>query len=168
MAEFESIGNSITCHYCGVNFGDPNKCLKNPSGEITHSYDSLSKGNPRQHGMFKRTLDKLEAQRNPISVRYDILDPDFLKSLAQIAHYGAEIYGDFNWHKSRLEGDKSPVNHIYKHLGAYRNAEPYDHKELGQARKWHLAAVAFNAMMEFWYENQEDDKTEYKSNDATR
>lgn len=96
-----------------------------------------------------------EAKRNPTSVRYDILDPEFLKCLAQIGHYGAEKYGDLNWQKSRLGADKSPVNHIYKHLGAYRNSEPYDHKELGQARKWHLAAIAFNAMMEFWYESND-------------
>lgn len=92
-----------------------------------------------------------EAIRVTQDIRYDILDPIFLEMLAKIADYGAKKYGEYNWHKSRLEGDKSPINHIYKHLKSYRLNEPYDHSELGNDKEWHLAAIAFNAMMEFYY-----------------
>ncbi len=98
-----------------------------------------------------------EAKRNPVNYRYDVLGPDFLHCMAEIGAYGAETYGDFNWHKSRLDGEKGPVNHMYKHLGQYRRGEVYDH--LNGDRKYHLAAIAFNAMMEFWYlENVDKEK----------
>ena len=96
---------------------------------------------------------KAEAKRDPIAFRFDILDPEFLQALAQIADYGAKKYGDRNWHKSRMIGDKSCMNHMYGHLLSYGASLEYDHQELGKEKKWHLAAVAFNAMMEFWYEN---------------
>ena len=101
-----------------------------------------------------------EAIRNPIQFRFDILDPEFLQTLAKIADYGAKKYGEFNWHKSRLEGDKSPVNHIARHLLLYEQAVPYDHEEVINSKdpKMHLAAIAFNAMMEFWYENHPEIK----------
>jgi dATP/dGTP diphosphohydrolase len=92
-----------------------------------------------------------EAKRNPQNLRYDILDPLFLEHLARIADYGAKKYGDLNWHQSHLEGDKSAINHIYKHLKSFRLEEPYDHQELGSGKEWHLAAIAFNAMMEFYW-----------------
>src|SRR6266478_3377159 len=84
---------------------------------------------------------KEEAKRVSHPFRYDILDPAFLEIMAMIADYGAKKYGDYNWHKSRLEGDKSPINHIYKHLKSYRINEPYDHTELGTHRKLHLVAI---------------------------
>lgn len=92
------------------------------------------------------------AKRDIRGIRYDILDPDFEEMLAKIAHFGAVKYGEFNWHKSRLTGDQGPMNHIRKHYKSYMRNEPYDHTELGTDRKIHLAAIAFNAMMEYWYE----------------
>jgi Domain of unknown function (DUF5664) len=87
--------------------------------------------------------------RNPVDFRYDILDPEFMHMLARVAHYGAEKYGDFNWQKSRLAGNKSPLNHLEYHLNQYRQQLEYDHFDGRHC--WHLAAIAFNAMMEFWY-----------------
>ncbi len=92
------------------------------------------------------------AKRDLTKYRYDILVASFLAAMASIGGYGANTYGDFNWHTSRLEGDKGPINHIYKHLTSYREGMPYDHLEVGMERKFHLAAIAFNAMMEWWYE----------------
>jgi hypothetical protein len=95
---------------------------------------------------------KPEAIRDPVSVRFDILYPAFLRKMAEIGAFGAEKYGDLNWQKSRLEGGKGPVNHLMKHTTSYLLKEKYDHPELGTDRKIHLAAIAFNAMMEYWYE----------------
>jgi hypothetical protein len=100
-----------------------------------------------------------EAKRISRPIRYDILDPDFLEDLAKIADFGAKKYGDLNWQLSRLTADKGPVNHIYKHLGSYRKNEPYDHEELGTQRSLHLAAIAFNAMMEYYWAKKEEDGT---------
>lgn len=95
-----------------------------------------------------------EAIRDSHPLRYDILDPEFEELMARVADYGAKKYGDFNWHRSRLTGDKGPMNHIRKHWKSYMLNEPYDHPELGTHRKMHLVAIAFNAMMEFYYENK--------------
>lgn len=98
--------------------------------------------------MIKKENEAIRVERD---VRFDILDPNFIEMLAKIAHYGAEKYGDFNWHASRLTGNKGPVNHMLKHINSYQKGEPYDHQELGKGSEWHLAAIAFNAMMEFYY-----------------
>lgn len=90
-----------------------------------------------------------EAKRSSVDYRYDILDSDFLHCMAQIGAYGAEKYGDYAYQKSRLSGEKGPLNHIYMHLHQYKLGIPHDHFK---TRKHQLAAVAFNAMMEFFYE----------------
>lgn len=100
--------------------------------------------------------NKEAATRIDHPLRYDILDPEFEEIMAMIADYGAKKYGDFNWHKSRLTGNRGPMNHIRKHWAAYMLNEPYDHPKIGTHRKYHLAAIAFNAMMEFYYENKSD------------
>ncbi len=137
----------MTCLYCGVTKGREQeeagliKCPNNPIG-IFHEW----------------TLRDSERKAKRIShpIRYDILDPDFLEDLAKIADYGAKKYGDLNWQLSRLTGDKGPINHIYKHLGSYRKNEPYDHEELGTSKSLHLAAIAFNAMMEYYWVKKEE------------
>jgi hypothetical protein len=91
------------------------------------------------------------AKRASVGYRYDILDVDFLELMAKIASYGAKKYGDLNWHKSRLEGEKGPMNHIMDHAIKYIQGVPYDHPEVGSDVKIQLAAIAFNAMMEFYY-----------------
>lgn len=103
-----------------------------------------------------RPTEKEVAKRVSHPIRYDILDPEFLELMARVADYGAKKYGDFNWQKSRLEGDKSPINHIYKHLKSLRTGEQYDHQELGVHKKWHCVAIAFNAMMEFYWQSIEE------------
>lgn len=101
------------------------------------------------------------AVRNSVDYRYDILDIEFERCLAQIAHYGAEKYGEFNWHKSRLIGGRSPMNHIREHLALYLKRAPYE--RFNKHPSWHLAAVAFNAMMEFYWALREDAKPEANS-----
>jgi hypothetical protein len=89
-------------------------------------------------------------KRVPVDYRYDALNPTFLKWMAKIGAYAAEKYGSWEQYRDgRLEGEKSPVNHIHEHLRAYVMGEPHDHFD-GDVR-WHLVAVAYNAMMEFFY-----------------
>lgn len=92
----------------------------------------------------------MEARRNPVDYRYDAIDPEFLKMLAMIAAYAHEKYGRWdNYKDGRLDEDRGPVNHIYEHLRQYRSRETYDHFD--GSNGWHLAAIAYNAMMEYFY-----------------
>jgi hypothetical protein len=94
--------------------------------------------------------DDVKPKRVPVDYRYDAVLPDFLKMLAKIGAYADEKYGSWSQYmKCRLEGEKAPLNHIREHLRQYEMGEAYDHFD-GDPR-WHLAAVAYNAMMEFWY-----------------
>lgn len=92
------------------------------------------------------------AQRRPVIYRYDLLDANFLKLIAEIAGHGSEVYdtevGVPNYTYSRLEGEKSPINHIYEHLRQYITGEGHDHF---LSRSHHLAAIAYGASMEYFY-----------------
>ena len=91
-----------------------------------------------------------EVKRVPVDYRYDAINPAFLKMLARIGMYADQKYGAWDQYtKTRLVGNKSPVNHIQEHLRAFVAGEKYDHFD-GDVR-WHLAAIAYNAMMEYFY-----------------
>jgi hypothetical protein len=88
--------------------------------------------------------------RHPVAFRYDAINPSFLKRLALLAGYASEKYGSWDQYTTaRLIGEKSPYNHIHEHLRAYITNEKYDHFDGDPS--WHLVAVAYNAMMEFYY-----------------
>ena len=90
-----------------------------------------------------------KVNRTPVDFRYDALNWDFIKLLAQVAHYAEGRYGRAEQYTdARLEKDQGPVNHIYEHLRCYQTGEAHDH--FGDP-VYHLAAVAYNAMMEFYY-----------------
>jgi dATP/dGTP diphosphohydrolase, N-terminal len=90
-----------------------------------------------------------KVKRVPVDYIYTALNPDFLKALARIAKYAEEKYGSWSQYTAaRLEGDKSCINHIYEHLRQYQLGEPHD--KFGDL-KMQLAAVAYNAMMEWHY-----------------
>lgn len=94
-------------------------------------------------------------KRVPVEVRYDALHPTFLHMMARVGGLGGEKYGDpLQYVQSRLEGNRGPVNHMYIHLMQYRMG--HDHPEL-RAHAYHLAAIAYNAMMEYVYISQEHD-----------
>lgn len=111
----------------------------------------------------KQAYEALEAQakRAPVKYRYDALWPDFLRLMADIGGIADQKYahlgGVFNYTKTRLEGEASPINHIYEHLREYRLKVPYDNHEDGDIGR-HLAAIAYNAMMEWWYLTNIDGK----------
>ena len=69
---------------------------------------------------------KVGAKRNPVECRYDLLIPEFLQEMAKLAGIGAKKYGDRNWQQSRLEGDKSPLNHGIDHILRYQKGVPSD------------------------------------------
>lgn len=90
-------------------------------------------------------MDETKARRLPVDYRFDSLNWEFVKLMAQIAHYAGEKYGrPENYVNSRLEGEKDPLNHMLDHYRAYLAGEPHDH--FGNPT-YHLAAIAYNAMM---------------------
>ena len=90
-------------------------------------------------------------KRVPVDFDYAAIHPQFLKGLARIAGYAAGKYGSCHQYLgSRFVGDKSPINHAYDHIRAYREREAYDHFD-GHPR-WHLVAAAYNLMMEWVYD----------------
>ena len=90
------------------------------------------------------------AKRQPVDFQYHRLNWDFIKLMAQIANYADGKYGSAgHYTNSRLVGEKSPVNHIIEHVRQYLTHEPHDH--FGRDHSFHLAAIAYNAMMEFYY-----------------
>ena len=72
--------------------------------------------------------------------------------MAQLMDYGQHYdraTGIREQWKRGLEDDKCPLNHIMDHLCAYELNEAHD--KMGD-RKGHLAAIAVNAMFEYFFE----------------
>ena len=100
--------------------------------------------------MDTANAEQTEAKRETRNQRFDLLIPEFLGKMAELASHGATKYGDRNWQNSRLEGDKSPLNHIYTHLAEFQTRVEHDY--FGTVED-NLVSIAFNAMMEWWYEH---------------
>jgi len=101
------------------------------------------------------------AKRVPVDYIYHQLNWDFIHGMAQIAGYAAHKYGSVQQYAdSRLAGEKSPVNHMLRHTGQYITGESHDHFHSVEAHLW---AIAYNAMMEYYY-YQRYGREEYKLN----
>jgi hypothetical protein len=87
------------------------------------------------------------APRFEVGVRMDLLYGDFLIEMGKIMSVGARKYGENNWRKPGLDGDKSGANHALCHLMEYLENKPNDYGP----REMHLAQVAVNAMFEFYH-----------------
>lgn len=113
---------------------------------------SVSEGLERQKPSDDNKKDPQDggAKRFDTGVRLDLLVPEFLVEMAKIMCVGAKKYGELNWKKGGLTGEKGGVNHALHHLLQYMADEPCDYGP----RETHLAQVAVNAMFEFWYARQ--------------
>ncbi|MDE2101012.1 MAG: hypothetical protein KGL39_27445 [Patescibacteria group bacterium] len=94
-----------------------------------------------------------------MSKQYEFLNPAFLAAMDDIGRYGYEKYGEQSFQHRQLAGDRSRgklartlpleiANHAREHFAMYLADVPHDHFK---TRKHQLAAVAFNAMMEFYF-----------------
>lgn len=94
---------------------------------------------------------------------YDFLNPAFLAAMNDIGRYGNDKYGSDSFHQRAKAGDKSRGNlsrcepeviaqHAQDHFAMHLRGEKHDHFH---TRKHQLAAVAFNAMMEFYFADLE-------------
>jgi len=91
--------------------------------------------------------------------QHKFLIPEFLEAMNDIGGLGHAKYGPDSFQTRRLNGDSSRGalsrttpeeigRHACEHFGMYLRGELHDHFE---TRKHQLAAVAFNAMMEFYF-----------------
>ena len=96
----------------------------------------------------------------------DFLLPKFLEAMNDIGRYGHEKYGEFSFHHRATLGDTSRgdhprttpeaiARHARQHFEMHLARIPHDHF---QTRRHQLAAVAFNAMMEFYFAGLEAEK----------
>ncbi|MDE2099250.1 MAG: hypothetical protein KGL39_18495 [Patescibacteria group bacterium] len=97
-------------------------------------------------------------------MEYRFLNPRFLEAMNEIGRYGFQKYGRESFQARQACGDRSRgeldrnrpeviADHAKEHFEAYLRGELHDHFA---TRGHQLAAVAFNAMMEFFYSVEGD------------
>lgn len=96
----------------------------------------------------------------------EFLLPAFLEAMNDIGRYGHQKYGEFSFHHRATLGDHSRgdhsrttseaiAKHAKDHFDAYLRGETHDHF---LTHKHQLAAVAFNAMMEWYFADLERER----------
>ena len=98
-----------------------------------------------------------KVKRAPVDHQTSRLYWPFIILMGKIAHYANEKYGSVEQYADgRLEGEKSPINHIAGHIAEYVSRKPHD--KFGNL-EMQLAAIAYNAMMECVYLHQGGEPT---------
>lgn len=102
--------------------------------------------------------------REPIGLRYDFIDPAFIKAMAEVSQFGCAKYdppgakfGGLNWQLKELTGDKAPMNHAMKHMVEYMAGRPDDEPHYlseFNGHEQHLIHAAYNLMFEAYYQRQ--------------
>ena len=94
--------------------------------------------------------------------QFEFLNENFLALMNDIGRLGHEKLGEnaIEFHKDgvrRIPRHQKGSNmlHAYRHITAYEDGIPHD--KLGTL-EGHLAAVAFNAMLEFYFSQHEQSK----------
>ena len=85
--------------------------------------------------------------RNPVVVRADLIDPDFMLGLGHVVGWGAQKYGDNNW-KSGLTGCNSGLNHALVHIAEYQRGTV---SEIDETVEGQLYQAAVNLMFEAYF-----------------
>jgi hypothetical protein len=103
-------------------------------------------------------------QNEPHIELYEHLIPGFFEAMNDIGVYGAEKYGVESFHQLALNNDRTRTTrtqtsiiatHAKTHFSDYIYDFKHDHFH---TLKHQLAAVAFNAMMEYYFANLDEEK----------
>lgn len=97
--------------------------------------------------------------------KHRFLIESFMQAMDDIGRYGHDKYGEFSFHHRREVGDNSRgdhprttsaviAEHAAEHFNMHLRGELHDHFK---TRKHQLAAVAFNAMMEYFFSGLEEE-----------
>lgn len=93
----------------------------------------------------------------------EFLFEEFLKAMNDIGAYGHQRYAEASFHHRRVSGDRTRdartkatviAGHALDHFDMYLRGELHDHFH---TKKHQLAAVAFNAMMEYYFAGLEQE-----------
>jgi hypothetical protein len=90
--------------------------------------------------------------------QYEFLNPEFLALMNDIGRIGHEKFGadaiEVSGHSRNIARHQKEeiINHAHSHLLCYAYGKPHDKLGTSQA---HLAAAAFNCMLEFWFSQGE-------------
>lgn len=100
-----------------------------------------------------------------IGNNFDCLSKKFLEAMNDIGAYGHSKYGVDSFQHRRISGDRSRwmdrvepeyiQKHVNEHFAMHLRGEIHDHFN---TRRHQLAAVAFNAMMEYCLSGLEDEE----------
>lgn len=88
---------------------------------------------------------------------FELLDREFINEMVYLGKAGCRQHDDDTW-KEPTRPKRSPVNHMAGHLWQYTSGHKHD---LGD-RRYHLVAIAYNAMMEFYWMTRETDAQQDK------
>lgn len=87
-------------------------------------------------------------------LRYDLIPPELLESVADILTFGAKKYGPRNWEKGMTWG--RPFAALMRHMWAWWRGEQTD-PETGKSHLWHAACcIAFLIAFEARGTGQDD------------
>ncbi len=146
----------MICEKCGREHNPLNECpCTLPKSRGMKNYYNqdmeLAYGPEEASGCVKddtpKDLSESGAQRNAItSIRYDLLDWNFIDQMATVMAEGAEAHGENNWKGGFDDEGRDIDNHAIRH---YREYEKGDRSEL------HLAKVAIGMMFKNFHENNE-------------
>lgn len=103
-------------------------------------------------------MDEIATLKKPVK-SYEFLNPDFLEAMNDIGRPGHEVYGanaiEVAENKTRVlpRHQKAEIlRHAHQHLWLYEDGVKHD--KTGNLQG-HLGAVAFNAMLEFYFSQGE-------------
>ena len=98
--------------------------------------------------MEKKVFSKFDSGK----VRVSLVDPLYLKGIAEVMTQGAEVHGADNW--QLCEEPKRYLDALLRHTLAYWGGEKVD-KDSGHS---HLYHIGFNAMALDYFDRQENGK----------
>ena len=119
--------------------------------------DSVKKHQPLEYDDAEMEVSPIplalaQPKRQPVDHMTANLYWPFIIMMGKIAKYAQDKYGSVEQYADgRLEGEKSPINHITGHIAEYVQRKPHDRFGTLQMQ---LAAIAYNAMMECVYLDQ--------------
>lgn len=140
--------------------------LSEENARLRKERDEAIAGSRIRQDQFNRMGDLADAaieQRDAAEAKlsgekYPNLDAAFLATMNEIGQYGFDKYREESFQHKRLTGDRtrhmeriypdSLSLHAIEHFEMYLRGEIHDHFK---TLKHQLAAVAFNAMMEFYF-----------------
>lgn len=83
-----------------------------------------------------------------------LLDQKFIEAMKALGIKGCEVHNDLTWKEETKPSNRDPVEHILKHYNEYITGKIHNH--LGN-KKYHLVSIAYNAMMEFYWETAKEE-----------